>query len=239
MKITVEVPLFGEVTSSKMIGSKWSVACERRDYEIPEFQSMDATQVLSYRLNARAAPVEFHLVDRQSVRDTGQVISADEIIYRLEVGRNTNAVHPFFERAFKAMATKLGELSKRGKASLRMDAMPASFVDALSDGNAPLHTPAPLERGRSWWDEKLIEPQRVAFDAWMARFLIVGDRLMNKTFWSTWCRRSSRRANTPTCLWSTWPKGCASASSAGSRLSATIPSRASRRWRPPLPRSMS
>lgn len=178
MKITVEVPLFGEVTSAKMFGAKWTVACERRDYEIPEYQQSDATQVLSYRLNDRSAPVDFYLVDKLSVRDTGHVMDADDIVCRLELGRSTNTVHPFFERAFKAMATKLGELSKRGKASLKEEAMPASFVDALNDGNAPLHVPGPLERGRSWWNEKSIEPQRAAFDTWMSRFLIVGDRLM-------------------------------------------------------------
>jgi hypothetical protein len=180
MKVTVEVPLFGEITSAKMFGAKWTVACERRDYEIPEYQPSDATQVLSYRLNARAAPVVFHLVDGQSVRDTGQAISVDNGVYRLEVGRNTKTVHPFFERAFKAMTPKLGELSKLIKASLKDEAIPASFIEAMHDSNAPLHIPLPLEKGRTWWNEKEITPQLQVFDAWMERFVAVGDRLMTR-----------------------------------------------------------
>ncbi|MCS4090240.1 hypothetical protein [Rhizobium sp. BK176] len=178
MKITVEVPIIGEVTSSKMHGAKWTVACERRDYEILEYPSSEAMKVLSYRLRANASPVDFHLVDKQTVRDTAQVMTSRDSIYRLEVGRNTKAVHPFFERAFKTMTPKLVELCKLNKASLKEEAMPTSFVDAISDATAPLHVPVALERGRSWWNEKVIEPQRAAFDAWMSRFLIVDDRLM-------------------------------------------------------------
>jgi hypothetical protein len=178
MKITVEVPLFGEVTSARMHGAKWSVVCERRDYEIPQYQPSEATQVLSYRSNARAAPVVFHLVDGSSVRDSGQAISVEECVYRLVVGRDMKAVHPFFERAFKAMTPKMGDLSKLNKASLKDEAMPASFIEAMHDSNAPLHIPLPLEKGRTWWNEKEITPQLQAFDAWMERFLIIGDRLM-------------------------------------------------------------
>lgn len=176
MKVTVELPLYGEVSSSRMFGTKWTIAGEPREYDIPELPGSEGSPVLSVRPRPNEGPVDFHLVEGKSYRDIGVGLVGGQV-YRLSVGRATRTVHPFFERAFVAMSPKLRVLEKLGKTELKDSALPEGLVEALHVGGS-LYTPSPTKGSRyEWWREKEIEPQREAFDAWMARFAMIGGRL--------------------------------------------------------------
>ncbi|MCV9964151.1 hypothetical protein OIU34_19905 [Pararhizobium sp. BT-229] len=178
MKVTIEVPLFGEASSARMFGSRFLIASERREYDIPEFDSFNGSKVLSVRPGKHDHAVDFHLVDGQSHRDTGVDVAGDAV-FKLQVGRDTMTVHPFFDRAFRAMSPKIGELSKLIKAELKDQATPSEFVEALYAGGSAVYTPLDLASSRfEWWTNKEVEGQIEAFDAWMERFVSVGGRLM-------------------------------------------------------------
>jgi hypothetical protein len=150
---------------------------EPREYEIPELASVKGSLVLSIRPHQDGNPVDFHMVDGGSYRDAGMAPEADESIH-ISVGRDTRAVHPFFERVFQSMTCKLSELAKLRKAELKDAALPIGLVEALHTDGSLAYTPKPGNGGRyEWWKEKEIEFQRNDFDAWMERFVIVGDRL--------------------------------------------------------------
>ncbi len=177
MIVTVEVPFFGEASSNRMFGSKWTIASEPREYEIPEVLPYDGSRVLSLRLEKHLPPVEFHLLEGQSYRDTG--VDLKVVVHQIAVNRGTKAVHPFFERAFAAMLPSLTSFRALGKTELKDKVLPSGLVEALLVGGAALYTPTLVEGSRyEWWLKKDIEDQRQAFDAWMARFVSVGGRLM-------------------------------------------------------------
>lgn len=44
MMVTVEVPLFGQASSSKMFGCKWTIASEPREYDVPEMLPYDGSR---------------------------------------------------------------------------------------------------------------------------------------------------------------------------------------------------
>jgi hypothetical protein len=178
MKVSVEVPLYGDVSSSRMFGSKWTIASEAKEYDIPQLPGVEGSLVLSLRPSENDDPVDFHLVDGQSYRDVGTA-PMEGGVFILSVGRDTRAVHPFFERAFAAMSAKLRELGKLGKTDLKEKTLPDGLVDALHLGGSLTYAPTPAKGSRyEWWKEKEIEHQREEFDAWIARFAVVGERLM-------------------------------------------------------------
>jgi hypothetical protein len=179
MMVSVEVPLFGEAFSDRMFGSKWTIASELREYDVLELLPHEGSRVLSLRPAKDQQPVDFHLLEGASYRDTG--IELIGVVHRLSINRDTRTVHPFFERAFAAMSPKLKVFEKLGKTDLKNSVLPAGLAEALHAGGPSAYTPNPAEGSPyEWWgaEEKAIAIQKEAFDSWMSRFVSVGGRLM-------------------------------------------------------------